>query len=69
MFQKELVEWSKATWSPDEMVWATAVRQKGAPGQNRYADYRLILWGRSLFQNLKLKIDVFNFGFKIVPLS
>ena len=41
---QELVEWSKHTWSPDEMVWATAVRQKGAPGKHQNANPRLILW-------------------------
>ena len=46
---KELDKWSVATFSPDEMIWATAIRQKEAPGyitpnvKNPY-HARLILW-------------------------
>ena len=40
-----------ATFSPDEMIWATAIRQKEAPGymepEGRYPHHaRLILWSR-----------------------
>ena len=44
---KKLVDWSKHTWSPDKMVWATAIRQIEAPGYNsklQSQEPRVILW-------------------------
>ena len=29
---KQVFEWSKDTWAPEEMVWASIIRIKGAPG-------------------------------------
>ena len=43
---KELIEWSKTTWSPDEMIWATAARQNEAPRLDHIVSSRLILWVR-----------------------
>ena len=37
---RELIEWSKDTFSPDEFVWATIVRNKNAPGNNFYYEVR-----------------------------
>ena len=29
---KQVFEWSKDTWAPEEMVWASIIRINGAPG-------------------------------------
>ena len=29
---RELIEWSKDTFSPDEFIWATIIRMENAPG-------------------------------------
>lgn len=31
-YVKEVIEWSKDTFSPDEMIWASIARLEGAPG-------------------------------------
>ena len=31
-YVKEVIEWSNDTFSPDEMIWASIARLKGAPG-------------------------------------
>ena len=39
---QELIEWSKDTFSPDELVWATIVRNKNAPGGNFFYEVPLL---------------------------
>ncbi|CAG5079758.1 Oidioi.mRNA.OKI2018_I69.PAR.g9356.t1.cds [Oikopleura dioica] len=46
---RELIEWSKDTFSPDEFIWATIIRMKNAPGNEFIGKStenlsRLILW-------------------------